>query len=214
MRLARSLVILGVLALFCIPACTADSSVTTITRVSVLGSYSHHASLSSQSGGSLVGYNEDTEAVRGNITYEKTFQAGSGTGVQSSRTMAFNSTKGGSMNSREEVITHTCDEEGRATARAGSALEVNNASVSSHADAGNVSLRYDIRVHGTNGTSSPASGSARTHVDVAERSGTSTTSYEEVTSVDGLFTLDKEVSYGRQGAATPASGVSSSRACR
>lgn len=205
--------VLGVFALVCIPACTADSSVTTITRVSVLGSYSHHASLSSQSGGGLVGYNEDTEAVRGNITYEKTFQAGSGTGVQSSRAMAFNSTKGGNMNSREEVITHNCDEEGTATARAGSALEVNNASVSSHTAADNMSLHYDISVHGSNGSSSKATGSARTHVDVAERSGSGSTSYEEVTSVDGIFTLDKVVSYGRQEAATAASRAAPSVSC-
>jgi len=201
------------LATFCISECTADSSVTTITRVSVLGSYSHHASLSSQSGGSLVGYNEDTEAVRGNITYEKTFQAGSGTGVQSSRMVAFNSTKGGNMNSKEEVITHSCNEEDIATVRAGSALDVTSASVSSHAVAGNASLRYDISVRGINGTSPQASGSARTHVDVAERSGTSPTSYGEVTSVDGLFTLEKNISYRKQG--LPATtAVATVRACR
>ena len=206
--------ILGVLAIFCIPVCTAGSSVTTITRVSVQGSYSHHAELSSQSGSGLVGYSEDTEGVRGNITYEKTFQAGAGAGVRSSRTMSFNSSKGGSMNSREEVITHTCNEEGTATARAGSALEVTNASVSSHAGAGNTSLRYDIRIHGTNGTSSQAAGSARTHIDVAERSGTGTTNYEEVTSVDGLFTIEKDISYGKQGVTPTATGVAAAGTCR
>jgi hypothetical protein len=127
--------------------------------------------------------------------------------------MAFNGTKGGSMNSREEVITHNCDEEGSATARAGSSLEVNDASVSSHAAADNTSLHYAISVHGSNGTSSKATGSARTHVDVAERSGSDSTSYEEVTSVDGLFTLDKDISYGRQETTTAASRVAPPITC-
>ncbi len=194
-RLMLSFQILGVFAIFCIPSCLAVSSVTTITRVSVQGSYSHHAVQSSQSDGGLVGYHEDTESVRGNITYEKTFQSGTISGVRSSRTISYNSSQRGSMSSNEEIITHTCDAEGRSTARTGSVIEVTNATISSNVDAGNASLLHDIRIRGTKGNSL-AAGLARVHIDVAERSGTGSTSYEEITSVDGLFTLDKDVSYG------------------
>jgi hypothetical protein len=95
------------------------------------------------------------------------------------------------------------------TVRSGSKLDMSNVSASSNSTARTISnttssvgLHYDINVHGANGPDTPAVGMASAHVDVHEMTGNdeqtglgTETSYEEVTSIDGIGTLQKDVSY-------------------
>jgi|GEM_PF-6117594 len=106
----------------------------------------------------------------------------------------------------EEVASAASD---CTTVRSGSKLDMSNVTSSSNATArtisnttGSVALHYDINVHGANGPDTPAVGMASVHVDVHEMTGNdeqtglgTETTYGEITSIDGLGTLQKSVSY-------------------
>lgn len=240
-----------VLAAISLPASNDTSDLTVTTVATCNGTFNERAVLASthsncdmgpgavpplqsNQGANLIGYNEYTQAVRGNTIYNKTFEVDTSNkgedenNLDSSRTVSFNGTpiKGG-IYSTEEVLIHTTARGGNSsslcplpaevisaasdctTVRSGSKLDMSNVSASGNTTArtisnttGSVALHYDINIHGENGPDTPAIGMASAHVDVHEMTGNdeqtglgTETSYEEITSIDGIGTLQKDVSY-------------------
>jgi hypothetical protein len=229
-----SLGLIGV-AMLLIAAATGPvtaAQITVVTSASVIGNFQEQSSLTLQKDGGLIGTSENTMAINGNTTYEKTQVINTdgngitGSTVQTDRIIVFNASDGGRMVSQEEVITGTS---GSSTSDAGcgaggcgdsvpscswsiviagSTLDVTEASVHTTSEAGinPGTLDYTISAQGINQTpgdmSTAAVGSATAYVSAnIQGGGTNSTSpdsitqYHDITSVDGLFDLDKSISY-------------------
>ena len=110
-------ILLIALILFAGSPAMADQ-ITVVTSVSVQGNFEDHSSLAMQQDGGTVGASEDTMAVNGNTTYEKSQtvdtspQSVAGDNLHTDRIVEFNATPGtgGRMTSDEEVLvaTETC----------------------------------------------------------------------------------------------------------
>jgi hypothetical protein len=93
----------------------AASQITVVTSVAVQGNFQEHSSLAMQEGGGIVGASEDTMAVSGTTTYQKseTIDTGpknvAGDNLHTDRIIEFNATPGtgGRMTSDENVIVAT-----------------------------------------------------------------------------------------------------------
>jgi hypothetical protein len=89
--------------------------ITVVTSVSVNGNFEDHSSLAMQQDGGTVGASEDTMAVNGNTTYEKSqtvdtsSQSVAGDNLQTDRIIEFNATPGtgGRMTSSDSVVVAT-----------------------------------------------------------------------------------------------------------
>jgi hypothetical protein len=239
------------------PVCAGNETyvITVVTSAAVLGNFQSHASLAvAQSSGNLtppidpgqslgiIGYSEDTMAVSGTTTYDKSFTVDTnnkniaGDNLHSDKLITFDATddgSGGRMTSDEAVIVATISTSYEAgpgcgfgggfnsttpaaneAVVAGSTMDVSEVSAHTTASARvisdtpgtPVSLDYSIAAQGINQTpgdiSTGAVGSASAYVNANIQGGTgnqteptSTTEYHDVTSVDGLFDLAREVSY-------------------
>jgi hypothetical protein len=91
------------------------AQITVVTSVSVNGNFQDHSSLAMQQDGGTVGASEDTMAVSGTTTYEKSQtvdtspQTVAGDNLHTDRMIEFNATPGtgGRMTSDEEVLVAT-----------------------------------------------------------------------------------------------------------
>jgi len=109
--MAIFLIALGILA--CSTASAAE--ITVVTSVSVVGNFQDHSSLAMQQDGGTVGASEDTMAVSGTTTYEKSQTVDSspqniaGDNLHTDKIIEFNATPGtgGRMTSDEEVLVAT-----------------------------------------------------------------------------------------------------------
>jgi len=108
------IIVITVMSTICIPVLAA-SQITVVTSVSVDGNFQDHSSLAMQEGGGIVGASEDTMAVNGNTTYQKSQtidtspQNVAGDNLHTDRIIEFNATPGtgGRMTSDENVIVAT-----------------------------------------------------------------------------------------------------------
>lgn len=235
-----------------IPAGPESSGLIVTTSADCTGTFQDHEGLSWQAtNGNLsnnppisgpgeavntVGYNENTIAVGGHTTYDKTLSVDTGnktaseSNLNSDKVVTYEATEpGGRMVSSEDVMVETVGNGGTGTSgpfgptgatvpaensrvTAGSTMDVTEVSAHTSATARTVSgstagieLTYNIEAHGLNqtpGNETPAVGSASAYVDADIQTGNDNStslgteaSYHDVTSVDGLFELAKEVSY-------------------
>lgn len=139
------------------------AQITVVTSVSVQGNFEDHSSLAMQQDGGTVGASEDTMAVNGNTTYEKSQtvdtspQSVAGDNLHTDRIIEFNATPGtgGRMTSDEDVIVATSSSssssdpacglgggdpaatsgESNSIVRAGSTLDVTEVSAHTSSDA-------------------------------------------------------------------------------
>jgi hypothetical protein len=94
----------------CTPVMAAQ--ITVVTSVNVKGNFQEHSSFAHEGGGGIVGASEDTMAISGTTTYEKTEEIDTsgqniaGNNVKTDRIIEFNATPGtgGRMVSDESVI--------------------------------------------------------------------------------------------------------------
>jgi hypothetical protein len=109
--MAIFLIALGIL----VGGTASAAEITVVTSVSVVGNFQDHSSLAMQQAGGTVGASEDTMAVSGTTTYEKSQTVDSspqniaGDNLHTDKIIEFNATPGtgGRMTSDEEVLVAT-----------------------------------------------------------------------------------------------------------
>ena len=114
-KLSLDMAILAIAVGLIVCGTAAAAQITVITSASVNGNFEDHSSLAMQDGGRTVGASEDTMAVSGTTTYEKSQTVDSapqgiaGDNLHTDKIIEFNATPGtgGRMTSDEEVLVAT-----------------------------------------------------------------------------------------------------------